>query len=403
MSRSLSLTSALLAAALLPASAHGGPSVPVSVEDRGGEVAVLLTGARTSAARPQNRGDRLELPLDEAPPAVELKLEDATVRKVELRSSPPSLRIQLRHGSESTRLAADMAVLRQYGGVLEIVLPREPRQAAAARATAGQPIAAASTQGATQAATAPSTSAPATQPASSAIAPARPIASVQPIAPVHPASSSASANPAPVAPVPSAVAPDAAAAAVPGAPSQALPVARPELDGTGARASGSPVGTTLGFAALAALGAVGWLWHRRKRTGRALSSPLEILAQVSVGPRARVVWLSAGRREMLISVSEKDVRVLGQWVSDRNGEPAAAFSPPPPSVDEPVERRRMARPSSRLRTNPSLSGLLRLRDQHAADVEPPNGDNGAADGDANEPDAEWARQLVAATRRGALR
>jgi hypothetical protein len=154
------------------------------------------------------------------------------------------------------------------------------------------------------------------------------------------------------------------------------------------------------FGALAGLGALAWLWVRRKRSTRALASPLEILAQVSVGPRARVVWLSAGRREMLISVSEKDVRVLGQWLAD--GSRAAETAPGP--SDEPGEPRigRLATSHARLRANPSLTGLLRLRDQHAAAEQAQldtarEGDGVPADDDE---DSEWARQLVAATRRG---
>ncbi len=392
MTRSLpALRLVLLSGLLVPAAAVAGPSsVPIAIEDRGDHVAILLAGGHTSAERPQSRSDRLEIALDRALPAVELKLEDATVRKVELVAQPPSLRIQLRHGTDSTRLSAEMAELRQDVDNLEIVIPREPRDVVRARAAA-----AAAPRAATQA----SSEAAPPQPAAAAAPPppaARPIAAAPAPAP---AARPIAAAPAPAPAVPAA-GPTETAVAAP------LPVrAQPALDLDPDRSRGgsrSPLGTAVTFGALAGLAAAGWLWLRRKRAGVGLGSPLEILAQVSVGPRARVVWLSAGRREMLISVSEKDVRVLGQWLADgahgARAESSAGLAP-----EEAGEPRLGRLPGARLRTSPSLSGLLRLRDQHAS-IE--NGDNARSPGDEDsgeEPDTEWARQLVAATRRGALR
>ena len=360
----------------MPASAAAGPTLPVAIEDRGDRVAIFLSGVRTTAQRPEPRGDRLELPLDQPPPAIEMRLDDATVRKVELRTNPPSVRLQLRHGSESTRLAAEMAELRQHGDGLEIILPREPREAARARRAAAALAAADATAA----------------PAAGLTAPAAPRAP----APAPPAPTPVSAPAAPLAadPVPA----DQPAAAATAPPVHGATVG---LDRSRDRRSddSSPLRTVLTFAAMAGLAAGGWLWMRRKRAGGRAANPLEILAQVSVGPRARVVWLSAGQREMLISVSEKDVRVLGQWQAD--GTRAQTIPPPVAGADDsaPAEPRSPRLPSARLRTNPSLSGLLRLRDQHAGGDGGENVELPATDSD----DTEWARQLVAATRRGNLR
>jgi flagellar biogenesis protein FliO len=375
MTRALAALS--LCAALVPAPAAAGPSLPVSIEDRGDRVAIFLSGVRTTAQRPEPRGDRLELPLDQPPPTFEMRLDDSTVRKVELRTNPPSVRVQLRHGSESTRLAAEMAELRQHGDSLEIILPREPREAARARRAAAALAAADATAA----------------PAAGIIAPP----SAAPRAPVPPAPAPTAAS-APAAPAPADAVPadEPAAAPAPLAPSDALDLDR----GRDRRSSdSSPLRTVLTFAAMAGLVAGGWLWMRRKRAGGSAANPLEILAQVSVGPRARVVWLSAGQREMLISVSEKDVRVLGQWQAD--GTRAQTIPPPVAGADDsaPAEPRNPRLPSARLRTNPSLSGLLRLRDQHAGVEGGENVELPATDSD----DTEWARQLVAATRRGNLR
>jgi hypothetical protein len=389
--RALFLLPAL--ASLAPAVAVAGPALPVSVEDRGDNVAIFLAGARTTADRPLARSDRLELPLEQAPPVIEIRLEDPTVRKVELRAQPPSVRLTLRHGTESTRLSAEMAELRQTEDGLSIVFPRDPREAARRRDASA--VAAA----ASEAPTPPAAGASRVQAGASQAQAAAP------------AASTSADKPAPAA---------AAAFAPPSAPAldNSAPLDRAQ------EGSGSPLGTTLTFGALAGLGAAAWLWLRRKRGARSLTSPLEILAQVSIGPRARVVWISAGRREMLISVSEKDVRVLGQWVADGARAAEAAGPAPAEEIGEPRLGRLPTAPSARLRTNPSLSGLLRLRDQHASiengeahgvtphdTVSRSRGDgwggetagDGNADGQGDEPDTEWARQLVAATRRGALR
>jgi Flagellar biosynthesis protein, FliO len=370
--RTLYLTLLPALASLAPALAVAGPALPISVEDRGEKVAIFLAGARTTAERPQARSDRLELTLEQAPPVIEIRLADPTVRKVELRAEPPSVRLTLRHGTESTRLSAEMAELRQTEDGLSIVFPRDPRGALARRAAEAPAPAAAS-----GAPAAPAAGASRVDAAGSAAAPAPPFA---------PASASADKS-----------APGEAAALAPAVPAldKSAPLDRAADD------SGSPLGATLTFGALSGLAAVAWLWLRRKRGARSLTNPLEILAQVSVGPRARVVWISAGRREMLISVSEKDVRVLGQWLADGARAGEAAGPAPAEEIGEP----RLGRlPSARLRTNPSLSGLLRLRDQHAS-IENGETTGGAsnADGEGEEPDTEWARQLVAATRRGALR
>jgi hypothetical protein len=382
------LPAALLPVALVPAAAWAGPALPVSIEDRGDHVAIILAGAHTSATHPGSYSDRIELPLDQAPPAVEIRLDDATVRKVELRAQPPSVRVQLRHSAESTKLAAEMAEVRQHGDTIEIVLPRDPREVARALRTSAAPAAVG------HAAPLPAASRPVLPPPAAAelATSARPPAHAT--VPVAPFADAASALP--LAPGP------AQALATAPAPTHAAPLDfdRPPV------ASGSPLGTTLTFGAVAGAVAIAWLWLRRRRTTRSLTSPLEILAQVSVGPRARVVWLLAGRREMLISVSEKDVRVLGQWHSDgaRGVEPAAGPGAAPSSSEDAGEAP-VHLPSARLRTNPSLSGLLRLRDKNASIENGHSDGTGASAGNDTdeEPDSEWARQLVAATRRGAHR
>jgi flagellar biogenesis protein FliO len=68
-----------------------------------------------------------------------------------------------------------------------------------------------------------------------------------------------------------------------------------------------------GALGLAAIGAGIWLIRRRKGGHVPAHSSIEIIAQRSLGGKARIVWLSAGQREMIVSVTAQQVRMLGQW------------------------------------------------------------------------------------------
>jgi flagellar biogenesis protein FliO len=163
---------------------------------------------------------------------------------------------------------------------------------------------------------------------------------------------------------------------------------------------------------LAAAGAGIWMMRRR----RAQQSPIatiEVVAQRSLGGRARIVWLSAGQREMIVSVAGQQVRMLGQWrkselpVAHRT-EPA---TPAPPATPLPAAHTHAdARPDGRDEPadkplSPAVSGILRLRGRTGQFpiVEPPRDDDRST-GDV-EADAAWAKEILEATgaRPGALR
>ncbi|HSS00255.1 MAG TPA: flagellar biosynthetic protein FliO, partial [Kofleriaceae bacterium] len=89
------------------------------------------------------------------------------------------------------------------------------------------------------------------------------------------------------------------------------------------------------YAALG-LGATGFgIWWMRKRKGQFVApASIEIIAQRSLGGKARIVWLSAGPREMIVSVTSQQVRMLGQWRKNDAGAslPAAQTHSDPRSV-----------------------------------------------------------------------
>lgn len=123
---------------------------------------------------------------------------------------------------------------------------------------------------------------------------------------------------------------------------------------------------------LAAIGCA--LWLRRKKRGAAQpASSIEVIAQKSLGGKARVVWLRVGNRDMVVAVTPQSVCTLGQW--SKNGERAAM---PEVAVQAP------AQPEA----SPAVAGLLKLR--RTSQFATPALDDVEAD-------AAWAKEIVAAT------
>jgi hypothetical protein len=106
----------------------------------------------------------------------------------------------------------------------------------------------------------------------------------------------------------------------------------------------------------------------------------------ALGGKARVVWLSAGDRELMVAVSAQQVRLLGQWRRNRDNaleaiEPSDGAAPP------------LARGSA-----PRLAGAGQPRG--AGHPAPPR-QAGAARRrhrvGRSEADEQWARDILAAT------
>jgi flagellar biogenesis protein FliO len=84
--------------------------------------------------------------------------------------------------------------------------------------------------------------------------------------------------------------------------------------------------TTYGALGLAAAGAGIWMMRRRK-AHLATTATIDVIAQRSLGGKARILWLSAGPRELIVSVTGQQVRLLGQWrKSDAQGALPAAHT-----------------------------------------------------------------------------
>jgi flagellar biogenesis protein FliO len=133
---------------------------------------------------------------------------------------------------------------------------------------------------------------------------------------------------------------------------------------------------------LAALGGGAWILKKR-RTPAAPTSTIEVIAQRSLAGKAKVVWLAAGTREMVVAVTAQNVRVLGQWKRGEAGPAQSPQLPLPEAQAMPVMPRTV--------TSPAVNGILKLRAQTQQNI---NADVATDDVEA---DAQWTREILAAT------
>jgi flagellar biogenesis protein FliO len=314
------------------------------VKDRGDAVEVIahdFAAARTAIAPVR---ERLEIPLADHPSLPRLVARDATVRLVEIANGRLSVKLNLEHDDVVTLARVSQAI--QVGPDLHILVPRDvPATGAAVRLP--EP-------------TVPPALAPATVPSK-----------VEVVVPPAPAK----VPPPPVTEKP-VVAPKPAPAARKATPTTLA--SEPETDWR-----------SVLFALVAGGGTLaGGMWlMKRKKQRDSTSSTIEIVAQRSLGGKARVVWLSAGSRDIIVAVTPQAVRTLGQW--RRTDTPTALPSAhvhvprhdgrPEPVIDKP--------------SSPAVAGILRLRQR----TEPPpaiNDDVATGDVDA---DALWAKEILLAT------
>jgi flagellar biogenesis protein FliO len=151
----------------------------------------------------------------------------------------------------------------------------------------------------------------------------------------------------------------------------------------------------LSMYAAAGLAAIGLgVWFLKKKKGMAQpTSTIDVIAQRSLGGKAKVMWIAAGSREMVVAVTPQSVRMLGQWKRAAAGSSEMSIVAPGPLPEAQTMDRtpsgRLAYP--RAATSPAVSGLLRLR----AQTQPVVSQDVATDD--VEADAQWAKDLLAAT------
>jgi len=173
----------------------------------------------------------------------------------------------------------------------------------------------------------------------------------------------------------------------PVAPLASVPTTKPDQPAIGIAEEPTSRLSLYVMLGLAAIGCGVWILRRRKAAQPPTSS-IEVIAQRSLGAKAKVVWLAAGGREMVVSVTAQQVRMLGQW--RKQGAPASL--PTALALPEPRTPARADRPAKPAQS--SVAGILRLRQQTAAPVLELDEDIVTGDLDA---DALWAKEILAAT------
>jgi len=325
---------------------HADPAPRFEVIDRDGAVEIIARDIKAVSTTIKPVRSRLEVPIaaTENIPKL-LPAGDKTVRVVELEGrSQRVLSVKLAMERPEVQALSKIAQAIQVGDDLHILVPRQ-------LPAAGQTI------------TLPEPTLPPQLAAKAAAIAPVPTIETKPAAP--------RAEPAPAAGVqaPASPAQPATTSAVPSKPG---PIARaPEpRDNT-------PILLAL---TLAALGSAVWLKRRNAKKPVEPTSSIEIVAQKSLGAKAKIVWVRAGERDMIVAVSPQSVRTLGQWRRS-DAQTANARSPLPEAVTH-------AAPADRS-SSPAVAGILKLRARTSTNHDLLV-DEGAAD------DA-WAKEILAAT------
>lgn len=167
----------------------------------------------------------------------------------------------------------------------------------------------------------------------------------------------------------------------------------------------SSSGSLYAMLGIAALGLGVWI-VRRRRGALGPAHSIDVIAQRAVGAKARIVWLAAGGREMIVAITPQQICVLGQWRKQAVGaQPteqvahadarAARTAKPEPAIMRATGEAGSVSPGFK-RTKPmsaAVAGLLRLRQRAHDAYNPPT-----EDGDDDETrDASWAKEILSAT------
>jgi flagellar biogenesis protein FliO len=327
-----------LALAVLLVSSTASADVGFQVVDHGDSVEVIAHGLTMKSASVSPIRSRLEVPLTGAPVANRQMMQDATVMQVELDGYTLSVKTKL--DRPEVHELAKLAKASQVGDDVHLIFPRH-----AAVSVAAAP-------------------APAPAPTPTPVA-----------EPVKPAAAPPTTTPAP-APEPVAAKP----APMP-TPTKKTPIP----------AEQSRDWNSTGFyaiAAFAALGAAAYLMKKKQKAAAPVAS-IDVIAQRALGGKAKVVWLAAGQREMIVAVSGAHVRMLGQWPRSQTQTNAPMAELPMATVETAHEKP----------VSPSVAGILKLR--AATHGRAPTHPQIPIDNDDSdvEPDMAWAKEIIAATGR----
>lgn len=381
----------VIAALAVPAAAHANPTITFEVADRGDSVEVIAHNVEAKTTKVSSVRSRIEVPVTGQPMAGRQVMTDSTVLLVEFDGiSNRVLSIKTKLDRPEVKALAGLATATQVGTDLHLTFPRHAIE------TAAKPV---------------------------EIKPA-PVAAIPPVAKPEPKlepklETKLEPKPEPkpepkleATPVPV----ETHVAAKPLAklepqPATPTPLTHPmptEKESTFT----SPGMYALG--ALVTLLACGYVLKKKKKDSSAVST-IDVIAQRALGNKAKVMWLSAGGREMILSVTNTNVRLLGQWSkSDADALPrATSLENRPSKANLDSFREEFKQELAEANAVPSLvgnssavSGILKLRARTSTGQIPArapthlqvplhvNADVATED---EEADLEWAKEILTAT------
>lgn len=283
MSKSTILCAAFAVSAALTtlattSSAHAEiRSSSVQVEQEAESVVVRIDNMQVDHNTLQTRGDRIYIELPTAAAAQQIRLQgDKTVKMVEIRDGRhPQISVQMRHGRDKTRALGGAATIENLDGGIIMHIPRWPlrREVVAPAIVVPQPVV-----------------------ASPEVAAKAPVAEV--------------------------------AAAVQTAPAKAaeLPIRESQepisasVGTANSSEGGVSFGLLFGIVLLMAGGGI-IVWRSRQTPKDAVDlESFRVIATKQLGGKSKVVWLSVGSREMVVSVGEAGTQLLSEW--SRSQQPA---------------------------------------------------------------------------------
>jgi len=375
------MRAAVLALAFVPVLVSASASAePVSFEvaDHGDSVEVIAHNLQAKTTTTSAVRSRIEVPVTGSPVASRQMMTDGTVYLVELDGSTNRvLSVKTRLDHPEVKALAGLAKATQVGSDLHLTFPRH------AIVEAAKPV--------------KLEPAPVVEAKPAPVAEAKPIAAPAPVV-VEP-------KPAPVVEPKPANRPVPALETKPAAAAHPIPA---EKDSTFT----SPGVYALG--ALLALLACGYVLKKKKKDAASVTT-IDVVAQRSLGNKAKVMWLSAGGRDMIVSVTSTNVRMLGQWSRGEDKQLPRATSLEGPRTsqrnldefrDEFKQELAEANAVPQLASSSSaVSGILKLRARTVTGPIPTrvstiqslpqvNADVATED---EEADMEWAREILTAT------
>ncbi|MCP4448388.1 MAG: flagellar biosynthetic protein FliO [Myxococcales bacterium] len=269
-------------------------SSSISVEPEADGIVVRIDNMQVEHNTLETRGDRIYIDLPGAAAAQQLRLQgDATVKLVEIRDGRhPRISVKMRHGREKTRALGMAATIANLDGGIIMHIPRWPLPREVAVAVAPKEV----------------------PPVSAKIESAQPN---------EPAANDVEPGAAESTPVAGTVAAVGTQAPTP------TPTATPTTEASTVPSKSSEGGVSFGllFGVLLLLAGGGIIVWRSKQTSKDAVDleSFRVIATKQLGGKSKVVWLSVGDREMVVSVGEAGTQLLSEW--SRNQQPALAAAP----------------------------------------------------------------------------